>query len=139
MIEKLKLPRALRRVESLSMQIIKVVSISPAVGGYSVGFTAQPLMKRGDQYRGEGYHDIVLLADKLTRAEGKLLEKALFERLQRQDRRSPMFRKFKHGDKKNRHYPSHGGASIDFENDRIAGVYMAWWRSEQAVEQCLTD
>ena len=68
--------RQIETIKEICLTAIRAISDSPNVGGYNVGFTAQPLLKRA--VRGEEYNSLVLLADRLTRGEALQLEKSLW-------------------------------------------------------------
>lgn len=119
------MPRAADRLQVLCLEIIKTISASPLVEGYKIGFTFQPLLKRGDQYRGEGFQGLALMADKMTRSEALTLEENLWRAIDAHDKRTPAFKKFQKDQVRYRR--SYGGSSRDFENLPIHGVYIAWW------------
>lgn len=78
-------------IVALCLNAIKAISDSPKVENYNVGFTAQPLLKRGAQYRGIGYSSLVLLADRLTRGEALQLEETLWYAIRAYDKRSNVY------------------------------------------------
>jgi hypothetical protein len=115
-----------RRVHQLCIEAITSICFSPVVESYNIGFTSQSAIKRGDQYRGVGYHSLVVLADKMTREEALRLEQDLCEAVQAFDTNSPLYKKFREGSSYRRSY---GGAPSDIAERPIHSVYMAWWRS----------
>jgi hypothetical protein len=119
------MPRAADRLQAICLEVIKTISASPLVEGYKIGFTFQPLLKRGDQYRGAGFQGIALMADKMTRGEALILEENLWRAIDAQDKRTPAFKKFQKD--QSRYRRSYGGSSRDSENLPIHGVYIAWW------------
>ncbi|WP_441281095.1 hypothetical protein [Tardiphaga sp. 862_B3_N1_1] len=112
---------------SLHRETIKAICASPGVEMYNVGFTAQPLVKRGDAYRGILYNCLVLLADKMTRLAALNLERRLWSAIAAQDKRTAIYRKCVQSHQVSKYSPSYGGASKERENDLIHGVYIVWW------------
>lgn len=121
------MPKAADRLRDLCLEIIKAVSASPLVERYNIGFTSQPLITRGNQYRGIGYDCLVLMADKLTRVEALNLEEALWKAIAAHDRRTPTFKKCQQSHQESRYRKSYGGSSTELKNLRVHGVYIAWW------------
>jgi hypothetical protein len=125
------MPRGANRVQALCLEVIRTISASPLVEGYKIGFTFQPLLKRGDQYRGVGFHGLALMADKMTRSEALTLEENLWSAIGTSDQRTPVFRKFQKD--QSRYRKSFGGSSREFENLPIHGVYIAWWTAARRM------
>ena len=104
------------------------VAHSKQVEGYVIGFTAQQLWARYSGYRQLGYQHMVILEDKLNRADALFLEGKLQASI-KNDKRNLVYRKYHHEKRDKRHYPSAGQATMD-PDELYHSVYMAWWDVE---------
>ncbi|GGF24475.1 hypothetical protein GCM10011321_14820 [Youhaiella tibetensis] len=94
-----------------------------------IGFTAQPLKMRRSQYGAvHGYQYLVLLADRMNRADALSLEENL-QLAVKQDRRHTLYRKYCDVRRDERYYRS-AGPAVTNELDLVHAVYMAWWEEE---------
>ena len=102
------------------------IAASPYVHQFMIGFTAQPLKMRRSQYGTvHGYQYLVLLADRMNRADALSLEENL-QLAVKQDRRHTLYRKYCEVRRDERYYRSAGPAGTN-QHDLIHAVYMAWW------------
>lgn len=96
---------------------------------YMIGFTARAGSSRLAEYSyNHGYQHLVVLADRLTRAEAHQLEGAL-QGMVKADKRSVLYRKYDASRRDGRHYPSAGQATSD-PTAKVHSVYMAWWEGD---------
>lgn len=114
-----------RSVEA-AIGTIECIVASPYVTEFMIGFTANSSRERLSGYwQLHGYQYLVVVVDRLTRAEALNLE----GRLQAQcwkDRRSLLYRKYAQYARGKRHHPSAGQATSDSLSPTHS-VYVAWW------------
>jgi hypothetical protein len=113
-----------RRVEAY-LDTVWAVAASPYLSGYVIGYTAQQRWARHVSYKTSGWQHMVILEDKLTRADAIWLEGVL-QKLIKRDRRHTNYRKYDPERRDGRHYPSVGQATSD-PSAPVHSVYMAWW------------
>ena len=63
----------------------------------------------------------------ITRSEALALEEIMFSRARMADKRAAVYRKFQPNLHGGRYSASYGGSAIERADERVHGVYIAWW------------
>ena len=117
-----------RRIIDL-LDTIWAIAASPYVAGYTIGYTSRSGHDRFKEHRTNGYHHLVILADKLEQKEATKLEVTLQARI-REDRRFTAYRKYDPDRRDGPIFPSIGNPKTDNTFEQTHSVYMAWWEPE---------
>lgn len=110
------------------LDTVWAIASSRYSGHFVIGFTAQSISGRmGGTYYRNSFHHMVVLADRLTRADGLALEEALQIECKRGAARGAPYRRKYHPDHRSDVYRrSVGNAGHLDEFGRFHSVYMAW-------------
>ena len=114
---------------NICLRTILSICQSPNIDQYLVGLTSLSSGKKGDQYRSNGFDNLVIIADKLSSQDAKHLESRIqahiFGNVGTILHRKYHKEKIAYG----RIIPSAGGVTHDPASKKWS-VYMAWWDRE---------
>lgn len=103
---------------------IATIAASQYVSEYVIGYTSRQGLLRREGYKSRGYDHLVILADRLTRAEALRLEEAMQSYIL-ECKVYAEYKKYDPQRRGKRYYPSAGQAKSD-PHAHLHSVYMAW-------------
>jgi predicted GIY-YIG superfamily endonuclease len=112
------------------LNTIEAIARSPQVRQYVIGYTSKAPHIRFGQYRGRGYHHLVVLATQMVREDALDLEAHLQERV-KSEKDHVLYQKYREKKRDRPHARSAGGSKLD-PNGLGHSVYMAWIESPTA-------
>jgi hypothetical protein len=102
------------------------IAASRYVEQFIIGYTYRPSVQRFAEYKVNEYEHIVVLADRLTQEEAKIVERHI-QNACKSNKRNASWKKYHDYYRKLPYYP---GANSPTPNKNIHSVYMVWWEPD---------
>lgn len=128
MPSELSTPRAMQeRTFTRHLNTVWCIASSRYVGGFVIGYTCMAAKERFNGYRTNGFHYLVILADRLTMAEAHGLERRLQAACKTGAARGASYKRKYDPDYRNLPYYQSAGKGSRDPQGKSHSVYMAWW------------